>query len=234
MNRLEVCLSPELIHLYDLEGKVVVIVDILRATSCMTAGIGSGVKAIHPVASLDECAELMKQGYIGAAERGGQQVEGFDIGNSPFSYMEVGTTGKKIAVTTTNGTVAITKSKTADEVIIGSFLNISAVSDYVKKADKDLIIHCAGWKGRVNLEDTLFAGALTDLLKNEFALECDSALASLAVYEEARPDMMGFLEQSSHVRRLKRLNIEKDIEFCLRKDEFAVVPVLKGDEIFKA
>lgn len=234
MNQLEVCLSPELIHLYDLKGKVVVVVDILRATSCMTAGIGTGVKAIHPVATLDECANLMKQGYIGAAERGGQQVEGFDIGNSPFSYMEEANTGKKIAVTTTNGTVAISKSKASHKVIIGSFLNISAVVDYLNDAQRDVIIHCAGWKGRVNLEDTLFAGELSTRLKEDFEIQCDSALASMAVYEEGKSDMMAFLDQSSHVRRLKGFNIAKDIEYCLKHDEFTSVPVLEGSELIKA
>ena len=147
MKNIAVCLTPELIHLFDLKGKTVVVVDILRATSCMVSGFANGIEKIKPVASLDECKELGKNGYLTAAERGGQKVEGFDMGNSPFSYMDPAIKGKKVAVTTTNGTLAISKSIGAEHILIGSFLNISRVAEEVRKLDKDVIIHCAGWKG---------------------------------------------------------------------------------------
>ena len=217
--------------MYDLQHKIVVVVDILRATSCMTAGLGSGVEAIHPVSELDECRALMKDGYVGAAERGGQKVGGFDIGNSPFSYMDPMYQGKKIAVTTTNGTVAIEKSKSADQVVIGSFLNISAVAKYVSEQNQDLIILCAGWKGRVNLEDTLFAGALCELIEADFALNCDAAIGATALYKSVKANLAEFLDQSSHVQRLKGFNIQKDIEYCLTQDQFNIIPVLRGDEL---
>ena len=231
MNQIDVCLSPELIHLYDLKGRIVVVVDILRATSCMTAGIANGVEAIHPVASLEACRTLMATGYIGAAERGGQKVDGFDIGNSPFSYMEPAYKGKKIAVTTTNGTVAIEKSKNADQVIIGSFLNLTAVADYVQQQHKDVLILCAGWQGRVNLEDTLFAGALTEQLKGVFQINCDAAIGALTLYNAAGANISEYLDQSSHVQRLKGFDIQKDIDFCLTKDQFDEIPILRGDEL---
>jgi 2-phosphosulfolactate phosphatase len=233
MNQIDVCLSPELIHLYDLKGRIVVVVDILRATSCMTAGLANGVEAIHPVASLEACRALMEAGYIGAAERGGQKVDGFDIGNSPFSYMEPAYKGKKIAVTTTNGTVAIDKSKNADQVIIGSFLNLTAVAGYVRQQHKDIIILCAGWQGRVNLEDTLFAGALTEQLKDVFQIKCDAAIGALTLYNAEGDNISQYLDQSAHVQRLKGFNIQKDIDFCLTKDQFDVIPVLQGDELIE-
>ena len=233
MKQIDVCLSPELIHLYDLSGKVVVVVDILRATSCMTTGIAHGVKAIRPVSTLEECSALKEKGYITAAERGGQKVATFDIGNSPFSYMEEQVKGKKIGVTTTNGTLTINKSKSADEVIIGSFLNLTAVANYLNKQNKDVIIHCAGWQGRVNLEDTLYAGALAEKLGSTFQIDCDAARASLVLYEQAKNDLDGFLSKSSHVQRLKSFNIQKDITFCLTIDEYDVIPVLREGELVK-
>lgn len=234
MNNIDVCLTPELLELYPIEGKIVVVVDILRATSCMTAAFAHGVKEIIPVSEVEACKALQAKGYLAAAERNGEKVEGFDFGNSPFSYMTDDVKGKTVAVTTTNGTVAINKSKAAEEVIIGSFLNKKAVVDYLKTQDKDVLILCAGWKGRVNLEDSLYAGAVVDELQDSFVYEHDSAMMAHVLYQNAGKDRLAFLANSSHFKRLKKLNIQKDIEFCLTSDDnYDVIPVLKGDRLVK-
>ena len=106
MMTVETCLTPLLIDKYSLAGKQVVVVDIFRATSCMVSGIGSGINTIYPVDDIDKCLELGKKGYITAGERGGVKVDSFNIGNSPFEYMNPNFKGKSIAVTTTNGTHA--------------------------------------------------------------------------------------------------------------------------------
>ncbi|UII23030.1 2-phosphosulfolactate phosphatase [Fulvivirga ligni] len=231
MKKIDVCLSPELIHLFDLKGKVVVIVDILRATSCMTTGIAHGVKAIRPFADRDACIKMREQGYFIAGERNGIKVEGFDLGNSPFDYMAENVKNQKVAVTTTNGTVAIEKSAEAAEIIIGSFLNISAVADYLKKQDKDALIFCAGWKGKVNMEDSLFAGALVKRLKGEFVNECDAPLFAHTAFEYSEAQLLDVIKGSSHAKRLNNLNIHEDIEFCMKMDEYDVVPVIRDGEI---
>ncbi len=205
--------------------------DILRATSCMTAGLAHGVKSITPFASLDECVKMKSSGYLIAGERNGQRVDGFDLGNSPFDYMDASVKGKKVATTTTNGTLAIEKSKSAEQIIIGSFLNISAVADYLKQQENSLLIVCAGWKGKVNMEDSLFAGALTSLLNDEFSHETDAPLFSSSSYSAVKDNILEVIQNSSHARRLNRLNVHKDIEFCMRHDEYDVVPVLKGEEL---
>jgi len=229
MQNLEVCLSPELIHLFDLKGKVVVVVDILRATTCMTTGIAHGVAQIKPVATLEECSALKNEGYFTAAERDGQKVEEFDIGNSPFSYMEDRFKGKKIATTTTNGTLAITKSTDADEVIIGSFLNLTTVANHIMNQHKDVIIHCAGWKGNYSLEDTLFAGALFEAAQSKFNCGNDSTHTALTIYKAAKNNLLKTVLESSHAKRLEKHNIQKDIEFCVKIDEYEVLPVLNNE-----
>ena len=231
MKNIEVCLSPELIHLFELKGKTVVVVDILRATSCMTTAFAHNIHSMKPVASLEECKALKQEGYYIAAERGGQKVDGFDIGNSPFSYMESILEGQKVAVTTTNGTLAITKSATASNVLIGSFLNISAVANKVIDLGQDLIIHCAGWKGSVNAEDTLFAGALIDLLLSNYKMNSDDASVAYALYQQHKDDMLDYVSRSSHAQRLQGFGIMKDIEFCLETDIYAIVPYLKDGSI---
>lgn len=231
MKKVDICLSPNLLNLYKLEEKIVVIVDILRATSCMVAGLASGVKSITPVASLEECANLMKQGFIGAGERNGHRVAGFDLGNSPFEYMSEAVREKKIAMTTTNGTQALVLSKGAEQILIGAFLNLSFLANYLKKQNNDVLIVCAGWKGKFCIEDTLFAGALAKELENDFHSEDDSVLAAQTLYEAAQNDMYSYLLQSSHYKRLSHLEGGKDVEFCIQKDKFEEIPVLKGQEI---
>lgn len=225
---IDVCLSPDLMHLYDVADQTVVVVDILRATSCMTTAFAHDIDSITPFAKLAECLALKAEGYLTAGERDGKKVEGFDLGNSPFEYMDPLLKGKKIAFTTTNGTQAITKSMGARDIVIGSFLNLTAVVNYLRKITNNVLVVCSGWKGRVNLEDTVFAGALVEHLKDEFQSACDAPLMAQRLYIAGRSNLGEFLRDSSHIRRLQRLNIHKDIDFCLSEDHYDVVPVIQG------
>lgn len=226
MRTIDVCLSPDLMHLYKVQDHSVVVVDILRATSCMTTALAHGIDHIAPFAHLEDCLAMKAKGYFTAGERDGKKVEGFDLGNSPFEYQDPKLKGQKIAFTTTNGTQAIVKSLGAKEIIIGSFLNLTAVVDHLKKSTPDILVVCAGWKGKVNLEDTLFAGAVVEKMKALVELACDAPLAAQHLYNQSKNDMVGFLKGSSHVKRLARLSILKDIEFCLTPDQYTVVPRL--------
>lgn len=227
MKSIDVCLSPDMMHLYPVHDRAVVVVDILRATSCMTTAFAHGIESITPFAKLEDCLAMREKGYFTAGERDGKKVDGFDLGNSPFEYMDEKLKGKKIAFTTTNGTQAIAKSIGALEIIIGSFLNISAVTAHLKKCTSNILIVCAGWKGKVNMEDTVFAGAVVNQLKDHFEPECDAPLAAQHLYHQAKNDMSDFLKNTSHVKRLAGLNVIKDIKFCLTPDQYPIVPVLK-------
>lgn len=200
----------------------------------MTTALAHGVAGIVPVSDLGQCRDMHSRGYCTAGERNGEKVDGFDLGNSPFEYMSAGLAGKRIAFTTTNGTLAISKSLGADEIILGSFLNLNAVVRYLRSGSRDILVVCAGWKGKVNLEDTLFAGALVHELDGSVQPECDAPIMALQLYLQARHDLAGFLRNASHVRRLKRLNIERDITFCLETGRYDVVPVLRDGVIVKA
>jgi 2-phosphosulfolactate phosphatase len=227
MKTIDVCLSPDLMHLFDVRDKTVVIIDILRATSCMTTAFAHGIHSITPFAKLEDCIAMKAKGYFTAGERDGKKVDGFDLGNSPFEYMEEKLKGKKIAFTTTNGTQAIAKAIEAREIIIGSFLNLSAVTSHLLESNNKVLLVCAGWKGKVNLEDTLFAGAIVDKVKDHIEPDCDAPLAAQHLYSIAKNDMVAFLGNASHVKRLAKLNIHKDIEFCMTADQYAVVPCLR-------
>src|SRR5687768_8601493 len=189
MKKLDVCLSPDLMHLYKTDDRTVVVVDILRATSCMTTAFAHGIQSITPFAALEDCRAMKAKGYFTSGERDGKKVEGFDFGNSPFEYMSESLRGQMIAFTTTNGTQAIAKSMDAKEIVIGSFLNLSALANHIQSATDDILIVCAGWKGRFNLEDTLFAGALIEALEGHVTLECDAPQACAHLYRLAKEDM---------------------------------------------
>lgn len=233
MASIDVCLSPELLPLYHLEGKLVIVVDILRATSCMVTAIAHGVDHIIPFDNLEQCAAMKTQGYLTAAERDGKQVEGFDFGNSPFAFMNPEVEGKKIAVTTTNGTTCIKKSERAKEIGIGSFLNLRAVAAYIRTTKSDVIIACSAWKGKPNAEDTLFAGAIIELLP-EFESESDNCLLALTLWKTAKENPVGFINETTHVRRLHKLGITDDIEFCMKQDVYPIMLLIKEGQIQKA
>ncbi|TAF67020.1 MAG: 2-phosphosulfolactate phosphatase [Cytophagales bacterium] len=227
MRKIEICLTPDLLFLHSLEGKIVVVVDILRATSCMVTAFAHKVEKIIPVATVEECKQLQQQGLIAAAERGGEKVEGFDIGNSPFSYTENSYAGHTIAMTTTNGTQAIVASQKAETIVIGAFLNINTVAQYLVSKDNDVVVVCAGWQGNINMEDTLFAGALAQILVGTHTWENDACYLATTAHEVAKNDYMLYLKECSHFKRLMRFGLEQDVRFCLKHDVYDVLPYMK-------
>jgi 2-phosphosulfolactate phosphatase len=231
----KVCLTPSLIPLYKVEDYIVVIIDIFRATSSICYGIENGAEAIIPVSEVDECAAYRDKGtqYLIAAERDGSVVEGFDFGNSPFSYTKEKVSGKTVVLTTTNGTQALHLSRKAKKIVIGSFLNLTSLCSWLKTQNDNILLVCAGWKNNFNLEDTLFAGAVIEQLKSgNFKLD-DPAIAANDLYQIGKDDINQYLKKTSHGERLKKLGIEKDIEFCLQVDLTTAIPVLDGDRLVK-
>ncbi|WP_130275823.1 2-phosphosulfolactate phosphatase [Cecembia calidifontis] len=232
MKRIETCLSPELLHLYNLQGKNVLIVDIFRATTSMISALANGVISIRPFRSLEECEAMKHEGFIIAGERDGKKVESFDLGNSPLSYLNHTFSNRKIAMTTTNGTLAIDAVKAiANKVLIGAFINLNATIEYLKNQEEDLVILCAGWKGKFNLEDSLYAGAIAYFLSKDYTTDCDGTLAMKSLYQFNQNNIKAFLANASHTKRLQNQNIEADIDFCLSYDIFDVIGLVKDGEI---
>lgn len=231
MKTVEVCLTPDLIQHFNLKGKVVIVVDIFRATSCIVTGLAYGVNAIYPVATVEECKTFKNKGMIIAGERGGEKVAGFDVGNSPYEYMNDEFKDKDIAVTTTNGTQAILKSIGAEQILIGAFLNLRAMADFILDSNKNAIIHCAGWKGMVNIEDTLFAGALINEIKATHQPSGDSAFMAGDLYHFHHMDLLHAAHNSSHAKRLAAFGIEKDLDFCMEMSLYSIIPSYQDKKI---
>ncbi|MGI4803449.1 MAG: 2-phosphosulfolactate phosphatase [Janthinobacterium lividum] len=232
---IETCLTPALLPLYQIENSIAVIIDIFRATSSICYGIENGAEAIIPVAQVEECAAYREKGldYLLAAERNGEVVEGFDFGNSPFSYTAEKVAGKTIVLTTTNGTHALHLSIKAKKIVIGSFLNLSALCNWLNAQQENILLVCAGWKNNFNLEDTLFAGAVVDQLQaSNYQLD-DPSIAANDLYQLAKNDLNLYLQKTAHSERLKKLGIEEDIKFCLQVDLTTAIPILEGKKLVK-
>jgi 2-phosphosulfolactate phosphatase len=136
-------------------------------------------------------------------------------------------------LTTTNGTHALHLSRSAKRIVIGSFLNLSALSNWLNTQNENVLLVCAGWKNNFNLEDTLFAGAVIEQLKDKGFVLDDAALAANDLFQVGKSDINGYLKKTSHGERLKKLGIEKDIEFCLQVDLTTAIPVLEGEKLVK-
>jgi 2-phosphosulfolactate phosphatase len=232
-RNLEVCLTPALLHLHDFTNSIVVVIDIFRATSSICYGIENGAESIIPVATIEACESYRHSEYLLAAERNGEVVDGFDFGNSPFSYTEDKVSGKTIVLTTTNGTHAINMSRGAHKIVIGSFLNLASLCDWLKTQSNDVLLLCSGWKDKVNLEDTLFAGGVVHYLREENYSLDDAGIASEDLYIMAKDDLNTYLKKTSHSERLKKLGIEEDIKFCLNLNITKGIPVLDGERLVK-
>lgn len=234
--KVEVCFSPLMFPLYKDEHDIIVVIDVLRATTAICAAFDNGVEAIIPVATVEEAKAYQDKGYLAAAERNGEIVEGFDFGNSPYSYMTEKTKGQTVVLSTTNGTKAIAVAKgSAKTVVIGSLINLDVLCAWLIDQNRNVLCLCSGWKDKFNLEDTICAGGICDQLiaTGQFQSNEDSSIAAKYVYQSARDNYLGFLKSSSHRRRLKRLNLNEDIKYCLSPNQSTAIPILVGDKLVK-
>ena len=207
--RVEVCFSPEEFDLYKQEYKAVVAIDVLRATTAICTAFQHGAEKLIPVSTIEEARDYKLQGYMVGAERNGQIVDGFDFGNSPYSYMGADIKGKTLVLTTTNGTKAINRAAKTHEVYVGALVNLDAIIKLLIDNPTDVLLLASGWQGKFNLEDSICAGAITEALldSGKYMSDEDSTIAAMFLFKKARDNYFGFLKASSHRRRLKNLNL---------------------------
>lgn len=233
LPKIETCFSPSLLHLYDIKDSIVVIIDVFRATSTIAAALHNGAAEIIPVDSVAKCIELGAQipNSLTAGERDGKVAEGLQHGNSPLEYPRDFIENKSLVLTTTNGTRLLHMCSDANEIITGSFLNLGAVCDYLVSQKKNVLLACASWKDRYNLEDSLFAGAVYDAIGVHFEMNCDSTRAATHLYKAAKNDLYGFIQDSSHFFRLSKFGLQYDMEYCCKINEHNVLVKLVEDKL---
>jgi 2-phosphosulfolactate phosphatase len=229
-RELETCFSPLLFDPELHADSIVVIIDILRATSSICTAFENGVLSMIPVAGVEEAKEYKKRGFLVAAERDGIILDFADLGNSPFNFSRENVEGKTVVYSTTNGTGIIKMASSAAATVIGSFLNISALAEWIISQDNNVMLFCAGWKNRFNLEDTICAGALAERLLDSplYSTICDSTLAALDLWTLAKADLRGYIDKVAHRNRLKKNGLDDCIDFCLTSDFTRKIPFIKN------
>jgi 2-phosphosulfolactate phosphatase len=215
----------------DLSEVTAVVFDVLRATSSIITGLASGMEAIIPVRTVEEARarKLKDPDLLLAGERGGLPPEGFDLGNSPEEFEKL--TGRRVVMTTTNGTAAIESVRSASKVLIGALLNIDALANYLfTHPPKKLLLVCAGTGEEFSLEDAIAAGALVVRLADDQRLS-DSAIITRSLYEQVGDDLNEWLRQTQNGKQLRKIGKDADITWCARLSVFDLVCQLKGEKI---
>lgn len=228
-RKLQTCFSPAMYDSEDHAGSIVVIIDIFRATSAICTAFENGASSIIPVADIMDAKAYKSRGYLVAAERDGYVLDFADFGNSPFNFTREKVEGKTIVYSTTNGTGIINKASSAGTIVIGSFLNISALTGWIEGQEKNVVLFCAGWKNRFNLEDTVFSGAIAERLMDNplYSTICDSTLAAIDLWKLAKNDLPGYIGKAAQRTRLRDKGLDECINFCLTSDFTEKIPVIK-------
>jgi len=231
---IEVCFTPKLFpEIRTKEPFIVVLTDILRATTSICAAFENGVMDILPVATHDEARAMKERGFLVATELDGKKLDFADFGNSAFNFTREAIGGKTLVYCTTNGTKALAMAGTAETIAMGAFINLSALSAWLVARHHNVVILCSGWKNRFCLEDALFAGALADRLlpAGIFTTNCDATEAALDLWRIAHGDIRGYIEKAAHRHRLKKLGLDDVLPYTFTLDSTRVVPVYRNGKI---
>lgn len=233
MHQVEACFSPAQYKSYEHPEAIVVVTDILRASSAIVTAFMNGVDKIIPVGTLEQARAMKEKGYMVAAERDGIVRDFADFGNSPYNFTPERVRGNEIVYSTTNGTQAINLASSGAQVLIGAYLNITSLAEYLVSQERDVLIFCAGWKNRFNLEDTLFAGALAQLLlkHDSYTTICDAVNGAMDLYELASKDLMGYVDKVAQRERLRKNGLDDVIGYCHEFDKTNIVPAFRDGVI---
>lgn len=236
MNKIETILSPALYQFRKMNGShICVVIDILRATTSICTAVNNGAKAIIPVKTIEEAKEYKDNGFLVAGERIEDTFPFADWGNSALEFTRQRVEGNEIVHSTTNGTVAIALAKESNpsKIVIGAFSNLSALSNYLSEQENDVQLFCSGWNNTVSLEDMTFAGALADRLlqSGKFENKNDSTHSAIAVWNSAKDDLQGYMENASHIHRLRKHKMDDVFDYTFQLDTCDVVPGLEDKKI---
>jgi 2-phosphosulfolactate phosphatase len=228
-RKLETCFSPALYGADDHSEDIVVVIDILRASSAICTAFANGAEKIIPVGDVAAAREYKLKGYLVAAERDGYVLDFADFGNSPFNFTTDRVSGKTIVYSTTNGTGIIEMASSSHSIVIGSFLNIGALTRWLTVQERGVLLFCAGWKNRFNLEDTICAGAMAELLMSTgfFETRCDSTLAAIDLWTLAKNDLPAYIDKAAQRTRLRDKGLDDCINYCLTMDLSSNIPIMK-------
>ncbi|MFH5832345.1 2-phosphosulfolactate phosphatase [Halalkalibaculum sp. DA3122] len=233
INSIDICVSALAFQEEELRDKVTVVIDVLRASSTIVTALNNGAKGVIPVQDMDAAGKISinldSPNFLLCGEKDGKKVEGYDLGNSPFEYTEEAVRDKTIIFKTSNGTKALKRSTMAREILVGSFLNLESILRRLREVEQEIVLVCAGWKGRLALEDLLCAGNIIhELSGGELTEEAsDGTKVAFGLYEKFGNDIEQTLRKSNHAKRLDEITQNDDIGFCSRLNAMDILPTLK-------
>lgn len=216
----------------DLRDKTVVMIDVLRASSTMVTALHNGAKGVIAVEDMDDASKISHnldaKSFLLSGEKDGVKIEGYDLGNSPLEHNRDTVEDKTIILNTTNGTKAIKRCGLAEQITVGSFLNMKPVVDYLQELNGEAVLVCAGWRGRLSLEDMLCAGNIIyELSDGQLPAETrDGAKVAFGLYEKFGDDIENCIKSSNYAVRLRNIVDEEDLSFCCQRSIMQVLPAL--------
>lgn len=226
-SHIDICLSPLQYPLYERKGNLVVLIDVIRATTVIATALHRGALKVVPVADIEQALAFGQEGFLTAGERNSYKLEGFDFGNSPLEFCNPKVKGQCIAITTTNGTQALAKVPDGTDVVTGSWVNQQVLIRFLQNCHQDVLLLCSGLKFATCIEDTLFAGQIAlELLKENFYHTSDSVSIAVSLAKQAQNNELEFILEHSPRLNSKYERLKGDIGYCLQKDIAPVIPRL--------
>ncbi|GEN34631.1 2-phosphosulfolactate phosphatase [Aneurinibacillus danicus] len=234
--RIEIVQTIEEIRQEQIVGRTVVVIDVLKAASTIVAALGAGFTSVLPVETIGQAQGLRTEGVICAGERHGKKVAEFEYSNSPTAFRAFKQPGKQLVLTTTDGTIAISKAARAAHVFVGCFLNAEACIREAIKRQLDITLYCAGTRHEFALEDGLAAGLMVHRARQLLPSSkvCDLGIALEASYLQLGGALPGLLLKTATGKRLAQQHGEEDVLYCGQLNEFDIVPTLVNKYLTKA
>jgi 2-phosphosulfolactate phosphatase len=231
---MKISLIPAVTYVNDdeLKGKTAVVIDVLRATSVMTTAIINGASEIIALTEVEDALRMKDAKCILGGERKGLKIKGFDLSNSPLEYTRERVEGKRVVMTTTNGTKTLNKVEAADKIYIACMLNGKAVGKRLVEEEKDTVIVCAGTNGKFSIDDYACAGKIIYEANKFGKVELDDfAYAAFSAYNDHKDDIISLVKNAYHYKYLLSLGLGEDLKYCFKEDISDLVPEYKSGRI---
>ena len=239
--RIDVRFDPFELDELELRGKNIIVIDVLRSSTTIAVALNNGAREIIPVESIENAVKISGSLFgdvtLRGGERNGKTIQGFNLGNSPLEYTEATVKGKSIIFCTTNGSVAMYKSRFAQNLAVGSFVNIARVLEFIREVHQDFLLICAGRANafsNFSLEDSVCAGMMVQTLVADKSLGIeltDSALAAQVLFKSFGKSLLKMMKTAEHGKYLIELGFLEDIKIAAAVDSYPILPVLSGNVI---
>lgn len=234
--KIDIIISADDIIESKLENKIAVVIDMFRATSVIVTALNNGCEEVIPFLTIEETLEsseeLNREEYMLGGERRAVKIDGFDLSNSPLEYTKEVVENKKVLITTTNGTRTLTKSNSAKRIIIAAMINAKAVADKLLEINEDVVIINAGTNGNFSMDDYICSGyIINEMLKVDNQIELTDISKTANMIYENNSDIISYVKEATHYSVMKSLELDNDIEYCMKKSIVNNVPEYKDGKI---